>query len=156
MKLEDSHLARRRFLCGMLGGGVAALAAGAAVPLVQFAGNFRREPPPPFLEVSQADWSLEPETARLLMYGPVPVLLLRAAAAEEVKVFVATCTHLNCTVSYQPEFQRILCACHEGVFDTNGQVASGPPPAPLREMFQARKNGKRFIALEKENLEKAS
>jgi hypothetical protein len=51
MKLEESYLARRRFLCGMLGAGTAALASGAAVPLAYYAGNLREEPPPPFLEI---------------------------------------------------------------------------------------------------------
>ena len=45
MKIEQSHLARRRFLCGMIGGGAAAMGAGVAAPLLEYAGNFRRRRP---------------------------------------------------------------------------------------------------------------
>ena len=49
MKLDESYLARRRFLGGMICGGVAALGAGAAVPLIGYVGNLRAEPPPDYL-----------------------------------------------------------------------------------------------------------
>ena len=77
MKLDDSYLARRRFLCGMLGGGVAALGAGAVGPLVQYAGNLRAEPPPDFLELDAADYDLPPGKAKLVLYGRIPALLFR-------------------------------------------------------------------------------
>ena len=54
------------------------------------------------------------------------------------------------------ETDCIFCACHEGYYDTAGQVISGPPPQPLRPLFSKPQNGKLVIALEKENLEKAS
>jgi cytochrome b6-f complex iron-sulfur subunit len=157
VKIEDSYLARRRFLCGLLGGGVAAMAGGAAVPLAQYAGDFRKDPPPPFLEIAEADCRLAPGKSKLLMYGPIPVLLLQPPEPQsQLKIFVATCTHLNCTVCYQEENNRIYCACHEGAYDTSGQVLAGPPPEPLREFYWMRRNGKLIIALEKENLEKST
>jgi Rieske Fe-S protein len=132
------------------------MAAGATIPLVQYVGNLRSEPLPLFLEVSEGDANLAPGKSRILKYGTLPVLLLRPLGSDpELKVFVATCTHLNCTVQYQEEKDRIFCACHEGVFDTNGRVLSGPPSEPLREVYAARKEGKLFLALEKGNLEKA-
>ena len=157
MKLEQSHLERRRFLGSMLGGGAAALGVGAALPLVQYAGNFRRLPPPEFLVLNRADYELPPGKSRMLMYGPIPVLLLRTPRPEnELRIFVATCTHLNCTVGYREQQNCIFCACHEGYYDTAGRVVSGPPPQPLRSFFSKRKDDKLIIALEKENLEKAS
>ncbi len=156
MKLEQSHLERRRFLCNMLGSGAVALATGAALPLAQYAGNFRRLPPPDFLVVDKAAYELLPGKSRMLMYGPIPVLLLRTPPPEsELRIFVATCTHLNCTVGYREAQNRIFCACHEGYYDTAGQVVSGPPPRPLRSLFSRRKDGQQIIALEKQNLEKA-
>ena len=136
MKLEQSHLERRRFLCGMIGGGAAALGAASALPLVQYAGNFRRLPPPDFLAIDKADYDLPPGKARMLMYGPIPVLLLKTPLPEgALRVFVATCTHLDCTVGYREDRNCIFCACHEGYYDTAGQVVSGPPPQPLRTFF---------------------
>ena len=156
MKLEQSHLERRRFLGNMLGGGVVALGAGVALPLIQYAGNFRQQPPPDFLVLDKADFELPPGKSRMFMYGPIPVLLLRTPPPEcELRIFVATCTHLNCTVGYREEQNCIFCACHEGYYDTSGRVVSGPPPQPLRSFFSKQKNGRLIIALEKENLEKA-
>jgi len=51
MKIDQSYLARRRFLGGMIGGGMAALGAGAAVPLVAYVGNLRARKPQPDLYV---------------------------------------------------------------------------------------------------------
>ena len=156
MKLEQSHLERRRFLCNMLGGGALALGTGVALPLVQYAGNFRRLPPPDFLVIDKADYEMPPGKSRMLMYGPIPVLLLRTPQPEsELRIFVATCTHLNCTVGYREEQNCIFCACHEGYYDTAGKVVSGPPPLALRSFFSKQRDGKLVIALEKENLEKA-
>jgi cytochrome b6-f complex iron-sulfur subunit len=45
----------------------------------------------------------------------------------------AVCTHLNCTVQYQEKSQSIWCACHNGLYDLNGKVVSGPPPRPLEQ-----------------------
>jgi len=49
------------------------------------------------------------------------------------RAFSAVCTHLGCFVRYEHEKERFLCPCHMGLFDINGQVIGGPPPAPLRE-----------------------
>ena len=157
MKLEQSHLERRRFLCNMLGGGAVALGTGLALPLAQYAGNFRQVPPPDFLALDKSEYDLAPGKSRMLMYGRIPVLLLRTPQPEnELRIFVATCTHLNCTVGYREEQNCIFCACHEGYYDTAGRVVSGPPPQPLRSFFSKQINGKLIIALERENLEKAS
>jgi Rieske Fe-S protein len=156
MKSDESYLARRRFLCRVLGGGAVALGASVAVPLGQYAGDFRPHPPPDFLEIAPADCDLAPGESKILMYGLVPALLIRTPAPESaLRAFVATCTHLNCTVGYRADEGCILCACHNGRFDTDGRVLSGPPPGPLRQFHTARRNGKLIIALEKEDLEKA-
>ena len=157
MKIEQSCLARRRFLGNMLGGGAAALAAGSAAPLLLYSGNFHADPPPDFIEIAKADYDFPPGNSKMVMYGPIPALLIRTpGAASKLKVFVAICTHLNCTVGYQIDKNLIFCACHEGYFNTDGQVLSGPPPEPLRQFFHKFNDGKLVIALEKENLEKTS
>jgi cytochrome b6-f complex iron-sulfur subunit len=141
----------------MIGGGAAALGAAAAMPLAKYAGNLRREPPPAFVEIARADCALPPGTAKMMMYGRIPMLLLQPREpSQELRILVATCTHLNCTVSYQPDKNRIFCACHEGVFDIQGKVLAGPPPAPLREFFHCWRHDKLIVALEKANLEKAT
>lgn len=41
------------------------------------------------------------------------------------------CTHLGCLVEYDKAGRRLLCPCHAGAFDLEGNVISGPPPKPL-------------------------
>jgi cytochrome b6-f complex iron-sulfur subunit len=62
------------------------------------------------------------------------VIIVRTGSALSSASFVAlsqVCTHNGCTVSYDSSTQKILCPCHHGVFDTSGNVVSGPPPSPL-------------------------
>jgi cytochrome b6-f complex iron-sulfur subunit len=50
------------------------------------------------------------------------------------KGFIAlsrVCTHLGCLVEYNRGKQRLICPCHAGSFDLEGNVLSGPPPKPL-------------------------
>ncbi len=49
--------------------------------------------------------------------------------------FASDCTHGKCTVLYRPQQQDLFCPCHDGIFDLQGRVVSGPPPLPL-ETFQ--------------------
>ncbi len=41
------------------------------------------------------------------------------------------CSHFGCTVAWHEEKQTYLCPCHEGVYDAEGAVVSGPPPKGL-------------------------
>ncbi len=36
------------------------------------------------------------------------------------------CTHLGCTVNWQPEKQRFICPCHGSQYDAVGRVVQGP------------------------------
>ena len=49
--------------------------------------------------------------------------------------FASDCTHGKCTVEYRPQQRDLFCPCHDGIFDLQGRVVSGPPPLPL-ETFQ--------------------
>ncbi len=41
------------------------------------------------------------------------------------------CTHLGCRVRWIAEKEEFFCPCHNGIFDKEGNVVSGPPPKPL-------------------------
>jgi len=75
---------------------------------------------------------LSPNSAKIFRFGNKPGILINTAQGK-LKAFSAVCTHLNCTVQYSKEAGHIWCACHNGKFDLNGKVISGPPPRPLEE-----------------------
>jgi Rieske Fe-S protein len=51
-------------------------------------------------------------------------------------VFSDACTHLSCKVHWEEQRSAFVCPCHDGVFDKQGDVVSGPAPEPLHR-FQA-------------------
>jgi len=70
----------------------------------------------------------------VLMYkfGPSPAMLIHHHDGRWISM-TAVCTHLGCTVQYEPEADRIHCACHGGVYNAyTGANVSGPPPRPLK------------------------
>lgn len=86
---------------------------------------------------------LKLNSGRIFKFGSRPGLLVRTSGGTW-KAFLAACPHLNCTVQYRAETQQIWCACHNGTFDLNGQVISGPPPKPLEE-FEVNVRGDEVI-----------
>jgi Rieske Fe-S protein len=74
--------------------------------------------------------SLLPNSGRVVPFGSRPAIVIRTPTGE-LRAFSAICTHLDCTVQYRPDLQRIWCACHNGEYDLNGRNVAGPPPRPL-------------------------
>ena len=74
--------------------------------------------------------SLLANSGRVVPFGSQPAIVLRTPGGE-LRAFTATCTHLDCTVQYRSDLQRIWCACHDGQYDLNGRNVAGPPPQPL-------------------------
>lgn len=58
--------------------------------------------------------------------------------------FSKVCTHLGCLVEYDKERNRLLCPCHAGIYDLEGNVSSGPPPKPLPK-FPLRVEGENIV-----------
>lgn len=63
----------------------------------------------------------------------VPVELLRTDQGVRARSLI--CTHIGCTVKWSESEQRYLCPCHEGKFDAEGNVVTGPPTRPLRPVL---------------------
>lgn len=71
-------------------------------------------------------------TATMFLFGSRPSVLIHHADGSYV-AFDAVCTHLGCTVRFEPENHRIFCPCHGGTYDMNtGEVIGGPPPRALK------------------------
>ncbi len=73
---------------------------------------------------------LAPNTYKIFKFGAIPGILINTQDGE-LKAFTAICTHLTCTVIYESDTESLFCPCHNGRFDLNGNVISGPPPSPL-------------------------
>jgi len=52
-------------------------------------------------------------------------------SSDEIIALSATCTHLRCILQWDKDSGRLVCPCHAGAFDLNGNVVSGPPPRSL-------------------------
>jgi len=77
---------------------------------------------------------------------------------EEVSVYVLTdngrdfiamsnvCTHLGCRVRWISDQEEFFCPCHNGVFDKEGKVVSGPPPRPL-DRYEVKVEGDQLLVL---------
>jgi cytochrome b6-f complex iron-sulfur subunit len=44
------------------------------------------------------------------------------------------CPHLGCTIPWRESVDEFLCPCHSSIFNTVGEVVSGPSPRPM-DMF---------------------
>jgi cytochrome b6-f complex iron-sulfur subunit len=74
----------------------------------------------------------EPGTATMFLFGSRPTMLIHHQDGAWV-AFDAVCTHLGCTVGFEPQNHRIFCPCHGGTYDMRtGDVVAGPPPRGLK------------------------
>ena len=58
------------------------------------------------------------------------VVVIRTSASAYTALS-NVCTHAGCTVSFYSNQNQLVCPCHGGTFDINGNVTSGPPPSAL-------------------------
>ena len=133
----------RRLVNAILGGGVLGLLGSIFYPIARFV-----IPP----EISEATLSsvvagkideLAPNEGKVFRFGNKPGLLVRLPTGE-YRAFSAVCTHLQCTVQYKSDLSQIWCACHNGMFNLNGEVLSGPPPSAL-EVYRVAVRGDEVV-----------
>jgi len=130
--MGESDATRRGFLNWFLGTSVGALCVSVLYPVARYIS------PPEVPEAETArvtagrEGDLRPGEAKIFRFGNTPGILIRTPEGNH-RAFSATCTHLNCTVQFRGDLKQIWCACHNGFYDTSGQVVSGPPPRPLEE-----------------------
>lgn len=76
---------------------------------------------------------------------------------EELSIYVLTengrdfvamsniCTHLGCRIRWIADQGQYFCPCHNGIYDKQGNVVSGPPPRPLDKYQTKIENDQLFI-----------
>jgi nitrite reductase/ring-hydroxylating ferredoxin subunit len=98
-----------------------------------FAGRFlypaKRRPRLRSIFVGRLDVIADGEARELTDLKGVPIQVVREG--ETLRALSTVCPHLGCRVRWEPAGQRFFCPCHNGVFDREGKVVSGPPPRSL-------------------------
>ena len=132
-------ISRRSFLKLLLKGGGLALFGATLYPIGRYLWPPRGAEGSVSSVVAAKAGEVTANAAKIFRFGNRPGILINTPQGD-LKAFSAVCTHLNCTVQYDDNASIIWCACHNGKFDLNGQVISGPPPKPL-EAYQVNVRG---------------
>lgn len=155
---DNSRLSRRNFLViatGAIGGiiGIALFIPGIAYiigPAIQKekSENWVRLGPTSKVEIGTPTLfkaTVERQTGWIVNQEEISVYVL----TENGRDYVALsniCTHLGCRVRWIAEQTQFFCPCHNGVFDKDGAVISGPPPRPL-DQYQVKVEGNQLYIL---------
>lgn len=123
---------RRSFLNYLLGFGTAIWVPTVLYPVYEYFKIPPRKDDVPASVVAAKFADLKVNEGVIFKFGPEPAILILGADGQ-LRAFSAVCTHLDCTVKYRPDLQKIHCACHNGMYDLNGRNISGPPPRPLTQ-----------------------
>lgn len=155
---NDRATGRRRVLSLSIWGIGGLISAGLGIPALAYLIG-------PALRREQAqDWIPLASTSKIELGTPT---LFRATVErqtgwivdqEELSVYVLTdngrdfvamsniCTHLGCRVRWIADQEQFFCPCHNGVFDRQGTVVSGPPPRPL-DRYETKVEGDQLFIL---------
>lgn len=122
---------RRRFLKLLSGGFLSLWALGGAGALAAYLKPPERNEAAAerMVSIGRLD-ELRVGEARLIQHGIKPFYVLRLDATRVVALS-AVCTHMRCILNFDRERKGMLCPCHDGRFDLNGNVVSGPPQRSL-------------------------
>lgn len=121
---------RRSFLDWFFRGGLIAWFISVAYPIIRYI----IPPDVPEIDMSSVEAGMLSDfpngSSKIIRFGRTPVLVFRKNNGD-FRALEATCTHLDCTVQFKKEDERVWCACHNGYYDSEGRNISGPPPLPL-------------------------
>lgn len=141
---------RRSFFASLAAAllGVAALAAPVGAGLVVLVSPLRRKSSSgegnwirvASLEQMPADGKPHPFTVmeqeprdKWNLYNPQPVgalFLLRSEGTDTVTALSSICPHLGCALGYDGKLDRIVCPCHNAIFECEGKQDTGSTVSP--------------------------
>ena len=151
--MEKDKIPRREAINYLLGAGIGALGIATLYPIVRYIIPPEASGSGTSSVTAAKVGELKPNEGKIFKFGNIPAILILKpggdpASALSYVAFTAVCTHLNCTVQYRTDLKEIWCACHNGHYDLNGKVISGPPPSPLAEFRVAIKGDDIFVSTE--------
>ena len=123
---------RRTLVSWLLGGGVAASLASFFYPVVVSSNPQVAEASVNEVAAGKVQ-DLKPNSGKIVKFGNKPALLVRIRRYRMEGILRRLHpSQLHRAVSGSAP--QIWCACHNGTYDLNGRVVSGPPPKPLEEL----------------------
>lgn len=136
---------RKTFLNLAVGAGGAGFLGSMLYPVLRFLLPAEQaEAQPDILKVGAvADFGAG--ASKILKFGRTPIIVIRDLKGG-FHALNATCTHLDCLVSYRKDEDLVWCACHNGKYDLSGKNVSGPPPSPL-DKYEVKVQGGDLLVL---------
>lgn len=132
---KHTTISRRKFCNGLLltSGGVMLAASTVKAKATYQYDSMMAYPP---LRIEGAE-KMTPGSAIYFSY-PMrydSAILLRDACGE-YRAFSRKCSHVGCSVEFDPSRSCLECPCHKGTYDMQtGLVLYGPPPRPLDQII---------------------
>ncbi len=68
--------------------------------------------------------------SKVIVFNDKPAIVINVPGKGLIALS-KVCTHLGCLVEYDKDKNRLVCPCHAGTYDLQGNVISGPPPKSL-------------------------
>lgn len=128
---------RRRFIDLLLGASVLGWIASVAYPVIRYLKPLPQNGPTGPAHLTREETAkLEQNKFVIVPVSGQRVIVLQSQ--DQLFAFGAKCTHEGCTITYLPNQTIMWCPCHDGKFDMNGRVLSGPPPQPLTKYIAKR------------------
>jgi Rieske Fe-S protein len=139
---------RRSILDLLLGAGLVGWMGSVFFPILRYLKPLGAQTQNGPLKLGSEDRAkLEKDRAVIVRAGAARVIVFEDSE-QRLRALSAKCTHEGCTVQYVPGESLIWCACHNGRFDLDGRVLSGPPPRPLQKYAcQREKDGAVIVQL---------
>lgn len=134
---DSSHsnkMPRRSFLDLLLGVGVLGTAGSALFPVFKYLKPLPLESSGGPIKLSDQERAqLEGDQGYAIVKSGSKRIIVFQDPSSQVRALSAVCTHEGCTVQWAEAEGIVWCACHNGRYDIDGRVISGPPPKPLAE-----------------------
>lgn len=146
-KKEDAQKKRRNFLNGLLGTAVTGWVGSLVYPVLRYLRPLNEASGGPLKLTAEQLAKVEKEHFVIARSGAQRVIVFQAGG--ELRALSAKCTHEGCTVQFVPGDSVIWCACHNGKFDLDGRVLSGPPPRPLGKWIMTKEGEQVTLSQEK-------
>jgi Rieske Fe-S protein len=128
---------RRRLLTGLLGVGLSGWLATILYPIVRYLSPLQQTSNADEVDLSdKARKDIADNSYAIVALGASRVIVFQDPK-KNLRALAAKCTHEGCTVQYKADESIIWCACHNGRYDLDGRVLSGPPPRALTQFRTA-------------------